>query len=324
MAQIALDAMGGDLAPTETVAGALAAAGEGVEVLLVGDEIRLKAELADQGGDLPIVHAPDEVGMGEDAARALRQKPNSSISVCARLVHDGEAKAFVSAGSTGAAMAAAAIIIGRLPGVLRPTIASIFPTPGTPTVVLDSGANPEVKAQHLVQFALMGSAMAEVYLGMENPRVGLLNIGEEPGKGRGLDKQAFALLRATSLNFVGNVEGRDLAANRTDVIVTDGFTGNVFLKTTEGAAQWVTLLTLEAIVKLDPDVRVKVLPVLGDIRRDMDYEHHGGGHLLGVDGVVVIAHGSSTRVAIANSLAIARDGVDRKLVSRVAERIVKR
>lgn len=323
MTPIALDAMGGDRAPGETVAGAVAAASEGVEVLLVGDEPTIKIELESHSADLPVVHAPESIDMGDDPARALREKPDSSISVAARLVRDGSAGAFVSAGSTGAAMAAAAIIIGRAKGVLRPTIASVIPTPGSPTLILDSGANPEVKAEHIVQFAVMGSVAAEVFFGMTDPRVGLLNIGEEPGKGRALEKEAYELLASAPVNFVGNIEGRDLAANKADVIVTDGFVGNVLLKTIEGVAQMVIGMALDALDDLDPEVRVQVEKALVPLKRTLDYEHTGGAHLLGVNGVVVIAHGSSGRIAIANALRQARDGVERDLVSDMTARLAK-
>jgi glycerol-3-phosphate acyltransferase PlsX len=321
VARIALDAMGGDLGPAEAVAGAIDAAARGVDVLLVGDETQIREHLAGTGLSLTIVHAPEVVEMGEDPARAIREKPLSSVATCARLVREGEAAGFVSAGSTGAAMASAAIIIGRLRGVVRPTIASVFPTEGSPTVVLDSGANPEVKPEHLVQFAEMGAALSETYFDISNPRVGLLNIGEEKGKGRTLDKDAYALLESAPVNFIGNVEGRDVATDRADVIVTDGFTGNVFLKTTEGAALLTTRLILAALESAPNEVRSEVLPRLDPIKRRMDYEETGGAHLLGTKGVVVIAHGSSTRRAIANALRMASDGASRGLVERVAHRI---
>jgi glycerol-3-phosphate acyltransferase PlsX len=313
--------MGGDRAPEETVAGAVAAASAGVDVVLVGDREVLTAQLAAHAADLPVVHAPEAIEMGEDPARAIREKPGSSIVTCARLVKTGEAAGFVSAGSTGAAMAAAAIVVGRLPGVLRPTIASIFPTPGTPTVVVDSGANPEVKPEHLVQFGLMGAAVSEVYFGVRAPRVGLLNNGEERGKGRALERAAYELLERAPIDFVGNLEGRDVATDRADVIVTDGFVGNVFLKTTEGAATLVARLILEAIGRAPEAAREVVLPLVLPVARRMDYEHHGGAHLLGVGGVVVIAHGSSTRMAVSNALRQAKEGAEHDLVGRVAARV---
>jgi glycerol-3-phosphate acyltransferase PlsX len=321
MTPIALDAMGGDRAPTETVAGAVLAAADGVDVVLVGDEEILKRELETLSASLPIVHAPESIDMGADPARALREKPESSISVAARLVRDGGAGAFVSAGSTGAAMAAAAILIGRAPGVLRPTIASIIPTPGSPTLILDSGANLDVKAEHLIQFAVMGSVAAEVIFGMKRPRVGLLNNGEEPGKGRAVEKEVHRLLASAPVNFIGNVEGRDIGANRADVFVTDGFVGNITLKSIEGVATMVIAMVLEAFESLEDPVRMKALEAIAPLRRILDYEQTGGAHLLGVDGVVVIAHGSSSRVAVANALRQARDGVQRDLVAKMTARL---
>jgi len=321
LARIALDAMGGDNAPTETVAGAVEAAGRGVEVVLVGHPEVLEAELAKHETRLPIVDALEVIGMGEDPARAMREKPGASISVAAKLVAEHSAEGLVSAGSTGAAMAASAIVIGRVKGVTRPSIASIFPTPGSPTIVLDSGANPDVKPEQLVQFAIMGTVAAEVLLGIEDPRVGLLSIGEEKGKGRDLEREAYELLEQAPIRFVGNVEGRDVAADKSDVIVTDGFTGNIFLKTMEGAAQVIMRYAMEAISGLEADVQESVLPALGEVRRRLDYETYGGAQLLGVKGVVVIAHGTSSRVAIANALVMAAEGAEHDLPGRLAARL---
>ncbi len=321
MARIALDAMGGDNAPSETVAGAVDAAGRGVDVVLVGHPEILEAELAKHEARLPIVDAFEVIGMGDDPARALREKPGASINVAAKLVHEGNAEGMVSAGSTGAAMAAAAIHIGRLVRGVRPSIASIFPTPGSPTLVLDCGANPDVDAEQLVQFAIMGSVAAEILLGVEEPRVGLLNIGEERGKGRDLEKAAHDLLEQAPIRFVGNLEGRDVADDKSDVIVTDGFTGNIFLKTMEGAAQIMVRYSLEAVSALDPEVQKSVLPALGEVRRRLDYETYGGAQLLGVKGVVIIAHGRSSRVAIANALEMAAEGAKQDLPGRLASRL---
>jgi phosphate acyltransferase len=313
--------MGGDNAPEETVAGAVDAASRGVEVVLVGLPEVLEAQLAKHDTRLPIVDAPEVIAMGDDPARALREKPGASINVAAKLVEEGNAEGMVSAGSTGAAMAAAAVHIGRIKGVNRPSIASIFPTPGSPTIVLDSGANPDVKPEQLVQFAIMGSVAAEILLGVEDPRVGLLNIGEERGKGRDLEKEAYDLLEQAPIRFVGNLEGRDVAADKSDVIVTDGFTGNIFLKTMEGAAQVMMRYSMEAVSGLDPEVQESVLPALGEVRRRLDYETYGGAQLLGVKGVVVIAHGRSTRVAIANALVMAAEGAKRDLPGLLAARL---
>jgi phosphate acyltransferase len=313
--------MGGDYAPAETVAGAVEAARRGVDVVLVGSRPAIEEELARHDLELPIVDAPETIGMGDDPARALREKPHSSIGVCARMVASGEADGMVSAGSTGAAMAAAAIIVGRVPGVARPAIATVFPTPGTPTLVLDSGANPVVTAAQLLQFAVMGSVAAEILLGVEHPRIGLLSIGEEKGKGRDLEKATYELLAASGLEFVGNVEGRDVAADRCDVVVTDGFTGNVFLKTTEGAAKLVVQYMQEALGSLPPEVQAQVVPALIEVKRRLDPETYGGAQLLGVKGVVVIGHGSSSRVAIANALLLAADGADNDLPGTIASRL---
>lgn len=321
MPNIALDAMGGDHAPSETVAGAVEASERGVNVVLVGDEQAIEAELDKHEASLPIVDAPDLIGMGDDPRRALREKPNASISVAAKLVADGSAAGFVSAGSTGAAMAAAAILIGRSPGVSRPAIASIWPTPGSPTMVLDAGANPEVKPGQLAQFGIMGSVATQVLLGLERPRVGLLSIGEEKGKGRDLERAAYDLLEAGPTNFVGNLEGRDIATDKADVIVTDGFTGNIFLKTTEGAAKLVSEYFLEALSDLPAEVQEQVFPALAAVRKRMDYETYGGAQLLGVKSVTVISHGTSTRVAIANALSMAKEGAEKDLPGRLAAQV---
>jgi glycerol-3-phosphate acyltransferase PlsX len=320
---IALDAMGGDHAPDALVAGALAAVDEGVDVVLVGDETVLAELLGERRGEVPIAHAPEIIGMGDDPARALREKPEASVCVAARMVRSGEAAGFVSAGSTGAAMAAAAILVGRVPGVSRPSIASIWPTSPTPTVVLDSGANTDVKPGHLLQFALMGTVAAEVFLGLDHPRVGLLSNGEEKGKGRDLERSAYSLLAAADLEFIGNVEGRDVGLDKADVIVTDGFTGNVFLKSVEGTARMVASLVADSIAHLDPDTRAAVEPVLAELRARLDPESYGGGHLLGVAGVVVIAHGSSGSRSVANALRLAGEGADHDLAGRIAARVAR-
>ena len=317
MARIAFDAMGGDHAPAETVAGAVDAVAEGVDVVLVGDRAKLEAELVKHQHDLPIVDAPHVIGMADDPARALREKPDASISVAAKLVASGDADGFVSAGSTGAAMAAAAIIIGRVRGVARPAIATIFPTPGTPTLVLDSGANPEVKANQLAQFAIMGSVAATALLGADPARVGLLSIGEEKGKGRDLERAAYDMIEAGSVHFVGNVEGRDVATDKVDVIVTDGFTGNVFLKATEGTASLLNSYILEALSTLPKEAQAAVMPALAKVKEKMDWETYGGAHLLGIKGAALIAHGSSSRRAISNALVMARDSADKDLAGKV-------
>jgi glycerol-3-phosphate acyltransferase PlsX len=320
MARIALDAMGGDHAPRQTVMGAIDAVERGVDVVLVGDEAALRGELAEHGADLPVVHAPEVIEMGEDAAAAIRTKKGASVTVAAGLVASGDADGMVSAGSTGAALAAAAVVIGRIRGVARPAIATIFPI-GSPTVVLDAGANIDVKPEHLAQFASMGRVIAQIYLDLDEPKVGLLNIGEEEAKGRDLEKEAHSLIRSLPLRFVGNVEGRDLGTESVDVVVTDGFTGNVLLKTAEGTARAVGRFVLGALEETeDPGIREAsqlVLPYLMQLRERFDPEAYGGAHLVGVRGTVVIAHGSSSRIAVRNALSLASEGAERDLVGRI-------
>lgn len=318
MARIAVDAMGGDRAPDEVVHGAVAAARSGVDVVLVGDDARIAALLGDSGatGEIDIVPASQVIGMAEDPGSAIRDKKDASVTVAARLVATGEAQGMVSAGSTGAAMAAAVFVIGRIGGVSRPAIATLLPLG---KIILDAGANLSCRPEHLVQFAVMGSALSISHFGITEPAVGLLNIGEEEGKGRDLEKEAHRLLSAVpGVRFVGNVEGRDLATDRADVIVTDGFTGNVLLKAAEGAARMALRLMLEAVA--DPAYHEAVAtlsPALLEVRGRLDPEGTGGAALLGVDGNVVIAHGSSSRVAIENAIALAAESADHDLPTKI-------
>jgi len=320
--RIALDAMGGDHAPLQVVLGAIDAAARGVDVVLVGAASELQPLLEEHDSDLPIVDAPDRIEMGEDPASAIRTKKNASVTVAARMVAAGDAAGMVSAGSTGATLAAAAIVIGRIPGISRPAIAAIIPA-GEPSVVLDVGANLEVRPAHLVEFAVMGSALAQVYLDREEPTVGLINIGEEAGKGRELEKEALALLAAGSLHFVGNVEGRDLGLGTADVMVTDGFTGNVLLKTAEATARAVAGMVIGEVAdagERDPvvvEAAGRLMPHLMAVRTRLDPEVFGGAHLIGARGTVVIAHGSSSRFAIANAVQLAADGAAEGLVDRI-------
>ena len=315
MARIALDAMGGDHAPVETIAGAVES---GVDVVLVGDQSQLAPLVGDSG--LPIVHADEVIDMGDDPAGALREKRNSSIAVAARLVSDGEVDGLVSAGSTGAAMAASAMIIGRMNGVLRPAIAAVVPAGEKGKIVLDAGANPEVKVDHLVQFAVMGAVLAETRLGIATPTVGLLNIGEEPGKGRDQEREAYEALEKAAVNFVGNVEGYDIVADSPDVIVTDGFTGNVALKTSEGTSRFVMEALkreLGSLLVEHPELAGLLAPRLEGLRQKLHPESYGGASLLGVKGVVTIAHGSSSRTAIANALRMTVKEAERHLLDRL-------
>jgi glycerol-3-phosphate acyltransferase PlsX len=318
MLPVAVDAMGGDQAPGTIVAGARAAADAGTPVLLVGP-----ADLSSRAdtGDLPILEASEVIEMHDDPAQGVRRKKDSTLVRAAEAVRDGRASAMISAGNTGATMASALLRMGRIRGVNRPAVATPIPVPGsTPTVLLDAGANAEVQADWLVQFAQMGAVYARHRFGIAAPRVGLLSIGEEPGKGDTLRKDAYALLRdAPAIDFVGNVEGRDVMTDAVDVVVTDGFTGNVVLKTLEGGMKAVVKAMLAAFAaeeRYKPHADA-LLPALLPLYETLDPETYGGAFLLGVDGVCVIAHGSSSQRAIANGIQVAREMVERGMVDEL-------
>lgn len=317
MATIAIDAMGGDNAPLEIVHGGIDAAGRGHKIVLVGDQQRLGGILSDAGSDLPVVHASQRIEMSDDPATAIREKRDASISVAARLVKSGEADGMVSAGSTGAVLAASVFMIGRLDGVSRPAIASYFPSG---SVVLDMGANLSCRPTDLAQFAVMGAALARTHYGMEKPTVGLLNIGEEAGKGRVLEREAYRLIEAIPhVDFVGNIEGTDLVKAKADVIVCDGYTGNILLKTAEGTAKMVFGFMLEAVSAPEYAEALQALaPAVLELRERLNPERAGGAHLLGIDGVVVITHGSSTRLSITTAVDTAAEAVTGGLPGLIA------
>jgi phosphate acyltransferase len=322
---IAVDAMGGDHAPGEIVAGALqAVATLGVGIVLVGDPDRI----GDTGG-LPLIACREVIDMHEDGAKAVRIKKDSSLVRAAEAVRDGKASAMVSAGNTGATMASALLRMHRISGVARPAIATPIPVPGsTPTILIDSGANAECVAAWLLQFAQMGAVLATERYGIAQPRVGLLSIGEEETKGNALVKEAHALLKAElggGAAFIGNVEGRDLMTDRVDVVVTDGFTGNVALKTLEGGIRFVVNKVLEVMVSSDEakEAAKVLLPSLAPVADDLDPDTHGGAVLLGVNGVCIISHGSSTARAIVSAVRVGRDAVNAGLVDKVAVAIGK-
>lgn len=307
--------MGGDKAPGEIMAGAIQAAKSGLPVVLVGDPERI----GDTGG-LDVIEAREVIEMHEDPARAVRTKKDSSLIRAAEAVRDGTACAMVSAGNTGATMASALFRMGRIRGVQRPAIATAIPVPGsTPTVLLDSGANAECSAAWLVQFAQMGSAFAHQRFGIADPRVGLLSIGEEPGKGSPLVKETYALLEAgaagPSVKFIGNVEGRDVMSDAVDVVVTDGFTGNVVLKTLEGGMKFAFKAVLGAMPA--GDAATSLLDGLMPLVTEMDPDTYGGAMLLGVDGVCIISHGSSSARAIVNAVGVAHHAVEEGLVEQL-------
>ncbi|HYE91375.1 MAG TPA: phosphate acyltransferase PlsX, partial [Terriglobales bacterium] len=310
--KIAVDAMGGDHGPAVVVEGAVAAVREfGASVVLVGDTAAIERELQRLGTPVGVEvrHASQVVGMGESPSQALRRKRDSSLRIAAELVRDGEASAFISAGNTGAAMAVAMFVVGVLRGVDRPAIAAVLPNLQKFTVLLDVGANIDPKPWHLFQFAVMGHVYARDILGIAKPRVGLLSVGEEEGKGNELTKEAYEQLKDSSLNFVGNVEGRDIYNGHCDVVVTDGFTGNVALKISESLAEMVGSMIKEELMR---DVRSKVAaalakPAFDRFKRRVDYAEMGGAPLLGIDGAAIICHGASPVKAIKNAVRVAAE-----------------
>ena len=320
--RIALDAMGTDTAPAAEVAGAIGAlrdtTSQDVEIILVGDEELVRAELA-RHNDVPegirVHHAPDRVTVEDAPASVIRRKPESSIVVGLKLHKAGEADAFVSAGSTGAVMASSLFTLRPLAGVDRPPVGTLLPTAGELCLLLDAGANIGCKASHLVQFAHLGSTYMRDAMDRENPRVGLLNIGEEPGKGDELTIETHELLtRETGLNFIGNIEGRDIVRGECDVIVCDGFVGNILLKFYESVAGHIVELLKAEIDSVDGSH-----PGLERVFRVLDYAEYGGAPLLGLGGVSIICHGGSPPKAIHNALVVAARAVRSGLVQHSAE-----
>lgn len=316
---MALDAMGGDRAPAETVAGAREAVDNGLPVLLVG---RTDGSLGDVG-DLEVLAASEVIEMKDDPGMAVRTKKDSSLVRAAEAVRDGRASAMVSAGNTGATMASALLRMGRLPGVARPCIATPLPVPGgNPTVLVDAGANADCQPEWLLQFAQMGAAFYRARYGAERPKVALLSIGEESSKGNQLTKETHSRLAGEHSGYVftGNVEGRDLLTGEVDVVVTDGFTGNVALKSLEGALQ-VFMQVLAGVMSASEEAKAAsrvLMPGLSEAAANLDPETTGGAMLLGVKGVCVISHGSSSRRAVLNAIRVGHDLAARGLVGEIA------
>src|SRR5690242_10388990 len=330
---IAVDAMGSDRAPKPEVEGAiLACRHHDVRILLVGREPQIREELDREierhpsVRNLPIelVHATEVIGMGEKAATAVRSKRDSSMRVGLRLVREGRAVGFVTAGNTGAAMATSKMVLGGLPGVDRPALAAVFPTAvGTTAILLDVGANVDCKPDNLAEFAVMGEIYFRSMFGTRRPRVGLLSIGEEESKGNELTRRAFQLLKQTHLNFVGNVEGRDIYSGAVDVIVADGFVGNVALKTSEGVANLVRA-TLKETLKATITRQVGYLlsrSAFADFKKRLDHTEYGGAPLLGVKGACIITHGSSNTNAIKNALRVAAEFAERNINDKIAKEV---
>ncbi len=325
--RIAVDAMGGDHAPQVNVDGAIAAAREfGISSLLIGRAPELSRLLTDagyRGREIEIVDAPEVVSMDEPATAVLRKKRNSSIRVAANCVRDGRAEGLVSAGHTGAAMVSAKMVVGTIEGVDRPALAAILPNLSGHCLLLDVGANPDAKTQHFKEFAVMGSIYAQLLFGKKAPSIGLMSIGEEDSKGTDRTKEAFKTLKETGLHFIGNVEGRDVFNGSVDVIVTDGFTGNVILKVSEALAEMVEKLLREEIKKT---LKASVGFLLSrsafrSFKSRLDYSEYGGAPLLGVKGCVIICHGRSSAKAVKNAIRLAAEFSRQKLAQKIQSSI---
>ena len=324
-ARIAVDAMGGDYAPGEIVAGALRAQAElGVEILLVGDPLQIEALMKQQNASLQLEIVPAEgiIEMHEEPLSGLRRKPKASINVAMDLVKQGRADAVVSAGHSGAAMAAALLRLGRLKGIDRPAIGTVLPTvdASKSVLILDVGANVDCRPKFLEQFAVMGSIYSQFVLGVDTPKVGLLNIGEESSKGNELALRTYELLEENrNISFVGNAEGRDVLSGHFDVIVCDGFVGNVVLKFAEAVGEVLLQILREELPRGWRGRLGSLLlkPNLRRIKQRVDHAEHGGGLLLGVDGVCIISHGSSQAPSIFNAIRLAKEAVDHRVLDRI-------
>jgi glycerol-3-phosphate acyltransferase PlsX len=332
MIKIAVDAMGGDFAPTEIVMGAVDGARNfACEVFLVGDETRIREVLhkIPDWDKLPIriVHASETIDMNDQPGVAVRRKKDSSVVVATRLVKEKQCDVAIAAGHTGAAVAAALFGLGRIAGIERAAIATVLPNMNGKTVMLDAGANVDSKPKHLVQAAIMGSIYAEYVLGMKKPRVGLLNIGEEPSKGNEQALATFPLLSdLKTINFIGNVEGRDITAGTVDVVVCDGFVGNIVLKTAEGLAKSLMQLVKETIMQGGLIAKLGgllIMPAMQKLKKKLDYAEYGGAPLLGVDGGFMICHGSSKARAIESAVRAAKEFSEQRVVEHIRENLIR-
>jgi glycerol-3-phosphate acyltransferase PlsX len=329
MVTIAVDAMGGDKAPAPEVEGAICAARElGDRILLVGDRHQIQQQLDKHPGaralPIEVIHADERITMDDHAAKAARQKKGSSMHLCARMAAEGKVDGFLSAGNTGACMAIAKMVLGKVPGVDRPALSGVFPTfKGTPVVVVDVGANVDCEPKMLAQFGVMGEIYSRLVLKIERPRVGLLSIGEEEHKGNALTRDATPLLKELGLNFIGNVEGGDIFSGQTDVIVCDGFVGNVALKVSEGLVEMIGQMLKESL-KATVTRQIGYLlsrSAFSDFRKRVDYSEIGGAPLLGVKGVCIICHGRSNANAIKNAIRVAADFASSNMNLRIEEEL---
>lgn len=323
MIRIAIDAMGGDFAPEEVIKGTVEATLElPVHLVLVGDEPEIKKQLVryKRTGSISVVHAAEVIGMDEAPALAVKQKKDSSVSVAVRLVKAGRVDAVISAGNTGAFMAASLFGLGRIKGVERPAIATIFPTMGKDVLLLDMGANVDCKPKHLKQFAEMGSLYAEHIMHVANPRVGLLNIGEEPSKGNELTREVYPLLKHSKLNFIGNVESKEILSGNVDVIVCDGFVGNLILKFGESLSKTIFTLLKKELTKnpLSKLGAFILYPAFRRLKKSIEYDEYGAAPLLGINGVCFKAHGRAKAKAIKNAIKTTAEAVKEKIVQYIS------
>ncbi len=321
--RIAIDAMGGDFAPKEIVLGAVEGAMEyGVEAILVGDEKQIYTYLKDcpKTELIKVRHASEVIEMGESPSKGVRKKKDASIVVSAQLVGEGEADAMVSAGNTGAAVAACLFKIGRIPGVERPAVATLWPGIYGTVIMLDAGANKDCKPEFLLQFALMGDLLAKTAYNIEKPKIGLLNIGEESTKGNDLTLKAYKLLSKADINFIGNVEGTELLFNKANVVVCDGFTGNMVLKTGEGVANFIVTLLKQEAVKIwsDKNFSEEFKTIMSKAQKRLDYTEHGGAPLVGINGICIITHGRAIAKTIKNAIKMAMEFVKSGVVKEIS------
>ncbi len=320
-ARIAIDAMGGDQAPGEIVAGALLAHEEGLgQIVLVGDEERIRPLLGRHAGDIRVVHVAGEVAMDAPATQAMRNARGTSLGEAVDLVRNGEADAVLSAGNSGAFLAIALVRLRTIPGIARPAIAAVLPSCGGPVVLCDAGANVDCRPEWIAQFALMGDAYAKIALGIAQPRVGIISIGEERSKGNSQTLETAALLDDAPLHFVGHVEGKDIYEHHADVVVCDGFVGNVILKTSEGAAAFINTMLREMINDASPLGKAGALllkPSFEKLRTRLRYDTYGGAPLLGVRGACIVTHGRSNRIAIRNAIRNAASLADRNFIGTI-------
>ncbi|UNK16751.1 phosphate acyltransferase PlsX [Paenibacillus sp. N3/727] len=324
--RVAIDAMGGDNAPQSTVEGAVAAAQEwkDTEIILVGDQGRMEPFLKERPSNLILRHASEIIEAEDEPVKAVRRKKDASMVVAGRMIREGEAEAMISAGNTGALMTTGLLVVGRMQGIERPALAPMIPTlDGKGVLALDLGANMDSKPEHLQQYALMGSLYREKVHGVSKPRVGLLNVGTEPGKGNELTKHAYPLLEQLPIHFVGNVEARDVMNGVCDVLVCDGFAGNILLKSIEGTAGALFSLLKE---QFSQSLKTKLaaammMPQLKNLKSVMDYKEHGGAPLLGLSGLVVKSHGSADGNAIKNAVRQARVAMQNRLVESISNEI---